>query len=312
MASRSWCCAGVRPTAVGLLLAPAQEPPEPGAQRQQVLVVGITQTHRTTIASCHDEHRGCPQGRAHTGYGATVCDTGPRPRFVLRSGAAETLNAAAALGDFTTTPAILRLIPLAIVIGILATGIALARLDMIGFVTNLFLHHQHLSAWPVSRDGNTPGALAVVISVGGGLVVGLLAFFGSEQIRGHGIPEAMERILINGSRAQQRLALLKPVSSPVSSGTGDLFGAEGRSSSPGGLGSVVGQLFRLIAAERRALLVAGAAARLGGGARQRHERRQPRSRPHAVCGGGGCSITRSPGPPSASGPSLDWQAHWAA
>ena len=87
-----------------------------------------------------------------------------------------------------------------------------------------------------------------------------MARFGSEQIRGHGIPEAMERILINGSRVQPRLALLKPVSSAVSIGSGGPFGAEGPIILTGGaVGSVIGQLFRLTASERRALLVAGAA-----------------------------------------------------
>ena len=113
----------------------------------------------------------------------------------------------------------------------------------------------------VSPAGNTLGALAIVIPIGGGLIVGLMARFGSEQIRGHGIPEAMERILINGSRVQPRLAVLKPISSAISIGTGGPFGAEGPIILTGGaLGSIVGQLFRLTAAERRALLVAGAAA----------------------------------------------------
>jgi chloride channel protein, CIC family len=164
------------------------------------------------------------------------------------------------LGDFTTTPAILRLVPLAVVVGALGAGISLALLDMIGFFTNLF-YYQRLSVDLVSPDANTLGALAVVIPIGGGLVVGLMARFGSEQIRGHGIPEAMERILINGSRVQPRLAVLKPISSAISIGTGGPFGAEGPIILTGGaLGSVVGQLFRLTAAQRRSLLVAGAAA----------------------------------------------------
>jgi H+/Cl- antiporter ClcA/CBS domain-containing protein len=164
------------------------------------------------------------------------------------------------LGDFTTTPAILRLVPLAILIGALATGIALALLDMIGFLTNL-LYYQRLSVELVSPDANQLGVVAVAIPVFGGLVVGLMARFGSEQIRGHGIPEAMERILINGSRVQPRLALLKPISSAVSIGSGGPFGAEGPIILTGGaVGSIVGQLFKLTAIERRALLVAGAAA----------------------------------------------------
>ena len=164
------------------------------------------------------------------------------------------------LGDFTITPSVLRMIPLAVIIGALGAGISLALLDMIGFFTNLF-YYQRLSVSLVSPAANTLGALAIVIPIGGGLIVGLMARFGSEQIRGHGIPEAMERILINGSRVQPRLAILKPISSAVSIGTGGPFGAEGPIILTGGaVGSIVGQLFRLTAAQRRALLVAGAAA----------------------------------------------------
>ena len=164
------------------------------------------------------------------------------------------------LGDFTTTPAILALVPLAIVVGALGAGISLALLDMIGFFTNLF-YFQRLSVHLVSPYANTLGLVAVVIPVGGGLIVGVMARFGSEQIRGHGIPEAMERILINGSRVQPRLAVLKPVSSAISIGTGGPFGAEGPIILTGGaVGSIVGQLFHLTAAQRRSLLVAGAAA----------------------------------------------------
>jgi H+/Cl- antiporter ClcA len=79
---------------------------------------------------------------------------------------------------------------------------------MIGFFTNLFYYYQRLSVQLVSPDSNTLGAVAIVIPIVGGLIVGLMARFGSEQIRGHGIPEAMERILINGSKVAPRLAVL--------------------------------------------------------------------------------------------------------
>jgi len=165
-----------------------------------------------------------------------------------------------ALGDFTTTPALLRLVPAGIGVGALAAGISLALLAMIGFFTNLF-YYQRLSVQLVSPNANTLGALALVIPIGGGLIVGLMARYGSEQIRGHGIPEAMENILINGSKVQPRLAILKPISSAISIGTGGPFGAEGPIILTGGaVGSIVGQLFRLTAAQRRTLLVAGAAA----------------------------------------------------
>lgn len=165
-----------------------------------------------------------------------------------------------ALADFTTTPAVLRLVPLAIGIGALGAGISLALLDMIGFFTNLF-YYQRLSVHLVSPFGTRLGVISVVIPIVGGLVVGLMARYGSEQIRGHGIPEAMERILINGSKVQPRLAILKPISSAISIGTGGPFGAEGPIILTGGaVGSIVGQLFHLTAAQRRSLLVAGAAA----------------------------------------------------
>ena len=164
------------------------------------------------------------------------------------------------LGDFTATPAVLRLVPLALGTGVLGAGVSLALLEMIGFCTNL-LYFGRLSVHLVSPAGNALGAVALVVPVGGGLVVGLMARFGSEQIRGHGIPEAMERILVDGSRVQPRLAVLKPISSAVSIGSGGPFGAEGPIILTGGaVGSIVGQLFRLTAAQRRALLVAGAAA----------------------------------------------------
>src|SRR5436853_88307 len=109
--------------------------------------------------------------------------------------------------------------------------------------------------------GNDLGALAVLIPVAGGLIVGLMARYGSERIRGHGIPEAMETILVGGSKSQPRVMVLKPVSSAVSIGSGGPFGAEGPIILTGGaLGSVVSQLFHLTAAERKTLLVAGAAA----------------------------------------------------
>ena len=95
----------------------------------------------------------------------------------------------------------------------------------------------------------------------GALIIGLMARYGSERIRGHGIPEAIESILLKGSRVEPRVALLKPISSAISIGSGGPFGAEGPIIMTGGaFGSMIAQLFRLTAAERKTLLVAGAAA----------------------------------------------------
>ena len=101
----------------------------------------------------------------------------------------------------------------------------------------------------------------MLIPAAGGLIIGLMARFGSEKIRGHGIPEAIEAILIGGSRMQPTVAVLKPLSSAISIGTGGPFGAEGPIIMTGGaFGSLFGQLFHLSNAERKTLLVAGASA----------------------------------------------------
>ena len=164
------------------------------------------------------------------------------------------------LGDFTATPRLVPLSLLAIGIGILSTFVAWALLRLIAFFTNAF-YYGRVSTVFVSPAGNQLGWFAVLVPVAGGLVIGLMALYGSERIRGHGIPEALESILINGSRVQPRLAVLKPVSAAISIGSGGPFGAEGPIIMTGGaIGSVISQLFHLTAAERKTLLVAGAAA----------------------------------------------------
>jgi H+/Cl- antiporter ClcA len=101
----------------------------------------------------------------------------------------------------------------------------------------------------------------IAVPVVGGLIIGLMARYGSERIRGHGIPEAIEAILINGSRVEPRVAILKPLSSAISIGSGGPFGAEGPIIMTGGaFGSVIAQFFHLTSAERKSLLVDGAAA----------------------------------------------------
>jgi H+/Cl- antiporter ClcA len=165
----------------------------------------------------------------------------------------------AELGDFTITASTLRLVPLAALIGATSAVVALVLLKLIAFVTNI-AYFQKASTELTTPSGHSLGVLAVFIPVVGGLVVGVMARFGSERIRGHGIPEAMETILVGGSKAQPRVAVLKPISSAVSIGTGGPFGAEGPIVLTGGaIGSVLAQFFHLSAIERRSLLVAGAA-----------------------------------------------------
>src|SRR5580704_11593526 len=164
------------------------------------------------------------------------------------------------LGDFTVTARVLPISGLALAIGGLASVVALALLRLIGLFTNLFYFGRWSTAL-VSPSGNHLGIFAVLVPVGGALIIGLMARYGSERIRGHGIPEAIEAILIYGSRVEPKVALLKPISSAISIGSGGPFGAEGPIIMTGGaIGSMVAQFFHLTSAERKTLLVAGAAA----------------------------------------------------
>jgi CIC family chloride channel protein len=164
------------------------------------------------------------------------------------------------LGDFTTSFRVLPIAGLAVVIGVFAAFVAAALLALIAFFTNLFFF-QRLSTAAVSPVGHHLGPWVIVVPVVGALIIGLMARYGSERIRGHGIPEAIEAILINGSRIEPKVAMLKPLSSAISIGSGGPFGAEGPIIMTGGaFGSLIAQFFHLTSAERKTLLVAGAAA----------------------------------------------------
>ncbi|HVR04498.1 MAG TPA: chloride channel protein, partial [Solirubrobacteraceae bacterium] len=142
---------------------------------------------------------------------------------------------------------------MALALGVAVTFLALGLLDLIGLITHL-AYTGRLSTSLASPDTEVLGPLSLLVPVVGGLAVGVMARFGSERIRGHGIPEAMETILLRGSRMEPRLAVLKPASAAVSIGTGGPFGAEGPIIVTGGAaGSIVGQLLHLTAAERRCL-----------------------------------------------------------
>ncbi len=145
-------------------------------------------------------------------------------------------------------------------IGVVAALIARLLTALIGLVTNL-AYYGRVSTTFVSPAAHHLGAFALVVPAIGGLIVGFMARYGSQAIRGHGIPEAMEQILTNQSRIAPRITFLKPLSAAVAIGTGGPFGAEGPIIATGGaLGSVVGQLLHITAAERKTLLAAGAAA----------------------------------------------------
>src|SRR5437588_62925 len=163
-------------------------------------------------------------------------------------------------GDFTADRRLILISAIGLFIGALCAIVAVVLLKLIGFFTNLFFFGR-LSLAFTSPSENHLGLTVLLVPVIGGLLIGLMARYGSERIRGHGIPEAMEAILIGRSRMQPKVALLKPLSSAISIGSGGPFGAEGPIIMTGGaLGSIIAQAFHMTASERKTLLVAGAAA----------------------------------------------------
>ena len=149
---------------------------------------------------------------------------------------------------------------LAAAIGLVAGVVAFALYKLIGLFTNIFFFHRWSGDFS-SAQHNHLGWLVIVVPVIGGLIVGVMAKYGTSKIKGHGIPEAMEAVLFNRSRIAPRVAILKPISAAVAIGTGGPFGAEGPIIQTGGaIGSLVGQAFHTTAVERKVLLACGAAA----------------------------------------------------
>lgn len=163
-------------------------------------------------------------------------------------------------GDFSQNSRILFLSVSALFIGCAAAIAAKGLLLLISLFTNIF-YYGELSFTSRAPSIEHWGPVFIVVPIIGGLVIGLIARFGSEKIRGHGIPEALEAILFGKSIMQPKVAILKPLSSAISIGSGGPFGAEGPIIMTGGaIGSICAQFLHLTSAERKTLLVAGAAA----------------------------------------------------
>ena len=165
-------------------------------------------------------------------------------------------SATSQLRDFNADPRMILLSGLGLILGGAGAVLAWILLHLIYGCTNLF-YYQRLSWKFVSPAQNHLGWLAVFVPIVGGLIVGVMARYGSEKIRGHGIPEALESILVNGAKISPRVALFKPLGSAVAIGTGGPFGAEGPIiMTAGSVGSLFAQFFHLSDAERSTLLVA--------------------------------------------------------
>jgi chloride channel protein, CIC family len=164
------------------------------------------------------------------------------------------------LRDFTVDRRVWLISGLAIIVGVGGAALAVILLRAIALATNLFYYHRFSLAM-VGPAGSPLGYWMVIVPVIGGIIVGIMARYGSDKIRGHGIPEAIEAILLNGARIEPRIAILKPISAAIAIGSGGPFGAEGPIIMTGGaFGSLLAQWVKLTDAERTTLLVAGAAA----------------------------------------------------
>jgi CIC family chloride channel protein len=148
----------------------------------------------------------------------------------------------------------------AIAVSVFISLIARLLVSLINLVTNVSFYGLFDTSFH-SPAANHLGPWVIVIPAIGGILVGLMALYGSAAIRGHGIPEAMEQILVNQSKIKPAITILKPISSAIAIGTGGPFGAEGPIIATGGaLGSTIGQLFKISPAERKVILAAGATA----------------------------------------------------
>jgi chloride channel protein, CIC family len=176
------------------------------------------------------------------------------------SAAASTAHRTKHLGDFTLRPRALLITALALPVGGASAVAAFCLLRLIGLITNAVFYQRLSTTLAAPGAAHHPVWLILVAPVAGGLIVGFMARYGSEKIRGHGMPEAIEAILTGGSRVAPRVAVLKPASAAISIGTGGPFGAEGPIIMTGGaVGSILAQFLHLTADERKILLVAGAA-----------------------------------------------------
>jgi len=179
------------------------------------------------------------------------------------NGSSGTTGAGTFVRDTIAVPAQFRMVLISFLaagIGLIAGLIAFILYRLIGLFTNIAFYGRFVADFTSARH-NHLGLWVIPIPVIGGIIVGIMAKYGSSKIKGHGIPEAMEAVMISRSRIAPRVAILKPLSAAIAIGTGGPFGAEGPIIQTGGaVGSLVGQVFHTTASERKVLLACGAAA----------------------------------------------------
>src|SRR5205085_484318 len=98
------------------------------------------------------------------------------------------------LSDFSTNKRVLLLCALAVPVGLTGALVAKALIWLIAVFTNAAFFLK-FSSEPAILQGHHFGWWGVLVPVLGGLIIGLMARYGADKIRGHGIPEALEAIL---------------------------------------------------------------------------------------------------------------------
>ena len=181
-----------------------------------------------------------------------------RPRFFAPGGSPVALIRR--LGDFTTDRRVLVIMGIAALAAVATSIVGVLMFRLIELITNL-CYFGRFSFTYVPFSQSPLGWLAALVPIAGSIIVGFMARYGTDQIRGHGLPEAIEAILLGRSRLNLKVALLKPTSSSIVIGTGGPFGAEGPIIMTGGaIGSLIAQWLPVSDVERKTLLVAGACA----------------------------------------------------
>src|SRR5690348_10401099 len=253
MARSSWCCAWVSPCSSAAALlhwSKRRSWMRKSSRRSYSLSVGTGSSYYVVLRPSPPVRRTLP-----------LLHSAPHGAADARMPTTVTTRDVRHLGDFSTTPRMLVIAGLAIPIGAVAACVAWLLLKLIGLITNAVFYHRVDTSLVAPGAAHHNPLVILCAPIVGGLVIGVMARYGSEKIRGHGMPEAIEAILMGGSKVEPRVAVLKPVSSAVAIGTGGPFGAEGPIIMTGGaIGSLFAQFLHLTADERKTLLVSGAAA----------------------------------------------------
>ena len=152
---------------------------------------------------------------------------------------------------------------LALGLGVVTGFGAVLFRDLIGLIHNLlFTGHAVIHYDANIFTAPSPwGALVILVPVLGAIGVTFLVTNFAPEAKGHGVPEVMDAIYYKGGVIRPIVALVKSLASAIAIGSGASVGREGPIIQIGSaLGSTFGQIIRMPAGQRIALVAAGAGA----------------------------------------------------